>query len=580
MTTNVVFGGAAIQPSLDDVGEPLSAVTFVTVDLETTGGSPFSSAITEIGAVKTRGGEVIGEFQTLVNPHMPIPPMIVALTGITDAMVLPAPGIEQVLPAFLEFLGDAVLVAHNAPFDVGFLKVACRENDYRWPGNQIVDTVTLARRATTNEEAPNKKLGTLARVFGTAVVPNHRALDDARATSQIMHAMFERLAAWGVTHREDLESLRNPVPASLRRKAGMAEGLPPRPGVYVFRGHEGEPLYVGTSKNIRVRVKTYFTSGEQRRAIRDMLQIAQSVEAYPTPTELEANVLEIRLIDRDRPRYNRRSSRPESTPWVRLTDEPYPRLSVVRALAGDSVHIGPMRGTGDARAAIEALHEALAVRTCAGRLPLTPRPSARACVLGDIGECAAPCLRGNEGGYAEVVGALRAVIKDDPSPVVDALAARIAEFAERLDYERAATLRDGVSALIEGTAEAQRLGALRRCVIVAARPVDGAWDVAAIARGYLAGTERVVGTPDVESAWAVADSLLERARAVLSPTPLVEEQQLIAAWLDAPGARLLGIEGEWSHPTRGAARHLSWVQARRDDRARVWDTLVNTTQRV
>src|SRR6187431_651802 len=150
----------AHQPSLVEIGEPLSATTFVVVDLETTGGSPASSAITEIGAVKTRGGEIVGEFQTLVDPGGPIPPFIVALTGITDAMVYAAPPIEEVLPAFLEFLGDAVLVAHNAPFDTGFLRAACRTHGYKWPGSEVVDTVTLARRATTKEEAPNKKLST------------------------------------------------------------------------------------------------------------------------------------------------------------------------------------------------------------------------------------------------------------------------------------------------------------------------------------------------------------------------------------------------------------------------------------
>src|SRR6187549_1129000 len=225
-----------LQRALDDFGEPLSQTTFVTVDLETTGGSPVSSQITEIGAVKTRGGEVIGEFQTLVNPGLPIPPMIVALTGITDAMVVAAPPIEEVLPAFLEFLGDAVLVAHNAPFDTGFLRAACRTHGYQWPGSEVVDTVTLARRATTKDEAPNKKLSTLARVFGTEVTPNHRALSDARATAEIMHKMFERLAAFGITHREDLDALRNPMPERVRKKARMADAVPTKPGVYIFRG--------------------------------------------------------------------------------------------------------------------------------------------------------------------------------------------------------------------------------------------------------------------------------------------------------------------------------------------------------
>src|SRR6188768_341228 len=113
------------QMSFDELGRPLRDLTFCVVDLETTGGSAEGgSMITEIGAVKVRGGEVLGEFQTLVNPGEPIPAFIAVLTGITDTMVAPAPRIGPVLPAFAEFCRGAVLVAHNAPFDVGFLRAA------------------------------------------------------------------------------------------------------------------------------------------------------------------------------------------------------------------------------------------------------------------------------------------------------------------------------------------------------------------------------------------------------------------------------------------------------------------------
>ncbi|WP_228373493.1 DEDD exonuclease domain-containing protein [Demequina gelatinilytica] len=550
------------QRSLEDVGEPLHRTTFVVVDLETTGTSPDKAGITEIGAVKTRGGEVVGEFQTLVDPGSPIPPFIVALTGITDAMVVAAPRIEQVLPSFLEFLGDAVLVAHNAPFDTGFLRAACRAHGYRWPGNQVVDTVTLARRATTKEEAPNKKLSTLARVFGTVVEPNHRALEDARATSEILHRMLERVAAFGITHREDLESLRNPMPERIRKKATMADRVPAKPGVYVFRGPRGERLYVGTSKNLRSRVKSYFTTGEQRRSVRDMLELAVDVDTLVCATELEANVREVRLISEHRPRYNRRSARPERTPWVRITEERYPRLAVSRAVAGPEGSLGPMRSGADARLAIEAVQSALGVRTCTTRLPITPRANARACLLKDLGACAAPCVRGEGSGYDETTAAMRDALGTDPSPVVSALEQQIAERAESLDYERAAELRDGVSAVVDGAMRAQRLAALARCSIVAVRPVDGSWDVAAFRRGALAGTERVT-----EGVWDAADRLrtltddLDVAQEVL-----VEERELVARWIEAPGTRLLYVDGEWSNPVNGAGRHARWVEARRADR--------------
>jgi len=551
------------QRSLEDFGEPLSQTTFVVVDLETTGTSPATAAITEIGAVKTRGGEVIGEFQTLVDPGSPIPPMIVALTGITDAMVVAAPRIEAVLPSFLEFLGDAVLVAHNAPFDTGFLRAACKAHGYRWPGSQVVDTVTLARRATTKDEAPNKKLSTLAKVFGTAVEPNHRALEDARATSEILHRMLERVAAFGITHREDLDALRNPMPERVRKKATMAERVPAKPGVYTFRGPRGERLYVGTSKNLRARVKSYFTTGEQRRSVRDMLELAVDVDTVVCATELEANVREVRLIAEHRPRYNRRSARPERTAWVRLTDERYPRLSVSRAVDAPEGALGPMRSGSDARLAIEVLQGALGVRTCTTRLPITPRANARACLLKDLGACAAPCVRGVDSGYDATADAARSALREDPGPVVSVLESQIAEHAESLDYERAAELRDGISAVVDGAMRAQRLASLARCSIVAVRPDGDWWDVAAVHRGALVGSERVRS-----GVWDAADRLRAlNGELELERTVLVEERELVARWIEAPGTRLLYVDGEWSSPVAGAGRHARWVEARNADRS-------------
>src|SRR5690606_1193612 len=180
--------------------------TFCVVDLETTGGSPAKgSRITEIGAVKVRAGEVVGEFQTLVNPDQSIPAFITVLTGITDQMVIEAPRIAEVLPSFLEFARGSVLVAHNAPFDVGFLKHAARELQIDWPGFDVLDTAVIARRVLLRDEVPNVKLATLAARF-SSVTPDHRALTDARATVDVLHALFERLGTWDVTTVEDIAS--------------------------------------------------------------------------------------------------------------------------------------------------------------------------------------------------------------------------------------------------------------------------------------------------------------------------------------------------------------------------------------
>jgi DNA polymerase-3 subunit epsilon len=240
------------------------------------------------------------------------------------------------------------------------------------------------------------------------------------------------------------------------------------------------------------------------------------------------------------------------------------------------MHIGPMRGAGDAKLAIEALHELGGVRTCTTRLPLVPRAGARACLLADLGSCSAPCLHGEASGYADVAAALRHAIVDDPSPVVAALAARIAEFAERLEFERASELRDGVSAIVAGAAEAQRLAALRRVTIVAACRSGEAWEVAVAIRGRLAGTALVRGGAAVAEA---ASRILAEDEGCDVPDdpPLIEEQQLIAAWLERPGTRLVRVDGEWAQPVAGAARHATWIEARREDRERVWDAVARTS---
>ena len=193
-----------LQPSLDDLGVPLVDVTFVVVDLETTGGSG-DDAITEIGAVKVRGGEILGEFQTLVNPGTHIPGLIAVLTGITNQMVADAPRVHQVLGPFLEFAAGSVLVAHNAGFDVGFLKRACQAQSVDWPGFPVVDTVALARQALLRDEVANCKLATLAAHFHATTLPDHRALSDARATVDVLHGLLERVGNLGVSTFEDLD---------------------------------------------------------------------------------------------------------------------------------------------------------------------------------------------------------------------------------------------------------------------------------------------------------------------------------------------------------------------------------------
>jgi DNA polymerase III subunit epsilon len=293
------------QQSLDELGMPLAEVTFVVVDLETTGTSPGADAITEIGALRLRGGELLGRFETFVNPGVPIPPMITVLTGITEAMLLPAPRITEVLPAFLEFAHDAVIVGHNIRFDCGFLDAALVANGYGRLPHRRVDTVALARRLV-RDEVPNLRLHTLARHFRTTVEPVHRAYADAAATAEVLHALLERAAAFGVLGLDDLLALPSMRAHPSAAKLALTATLPRLPGVYLFRDRDGRVLYVGKATNLRARVRSYFST-EDRRKVPQLLRETVRIEHRVCRGPLEAAVRELRLIQRLEPRFNRES---------------------------------------------------------------------------------------------------------------------------------------------------------------------------------------------------------------------------------------------------------------------------------
>ena len=427
-----------VQGTFDDLGTALSSVTFVVVDLETTGGSPAECGITEIGAVKVRGGEVVGELQTLVNPGAPIPSFISVLTGITDTMVAGAPRIEAALPAFLEFAAGSVLVAHNAGFDISFLKAAARRTEHEWPGFPVLDTVHLARQLVHRDEAPNHRLATLARLFRATTTPDHRALHDARATVDVLHGLLERVGSLGVHSLEELLDYTARVSPARRRKRHLADDLPDAPGVYLFKDGQGHVLYVGTSVSIRTRVRSYFTASEHRRRMGEMVRIAESVSPIVCATTLEAEVRELRLIAQHKPRYNRRSRNPEKALWVKLTVEPFPRLSIVRTVAEDGArYAGPFGSRTAAEAAVAAVHEVLPLRQCLERLsPTRPRS---ACVLAEMGRCGAPCTGAQSvDDYAAVVERAAELLAGDTRDLLTALRERMATLSAAERFEDAA----------------------------------------------------------------------------------------------------------------------------------------------
>lgn len=533
------------QRSFDDLGTPLHETTFCVLDLETTGGNRTDDMITEIGVVKVRGGQCLGTFHTLVNPGRAIPPQITVLTGLTDAVVRAAPRIETVLGSLMDFLGDSVFVAHNAAFDLGFVRAALARDerpDYR---PTVVDTAALARRLL-RDEVPNCKLSTLASRLRLDHSPTHRALDDALATTDLLHLLLERAAGLGVLGLDDLTTLAKLAGHPQARKLTMTARLPRTPGVYLFCGHRDEVLYVGKATNLRQRVRSYFGRDDRRR-IGPMLREMQEVRHVELADPLTAEVVETRLIARLLPRYNRTGTRADKYCYVRLdTDAPWPRLSVVREASTTGVHLGPLPSRAMANLVVEALQSVLPLRRCSTRLGATHRPADGAvpCSPAQLGVAQCPCAGWcDRAAYDRAVDAAVRAFRGDATPVASHLVARMSELAATQRFEEAAMVRDRLQALL-GAVRRQRLtGAVRdagRCVVrrgTTTWVLDGGRLVDVTVEGAV-GRSLPAGPPDP----------------IPSDRPLtrwtIDEALVLAKFLDRHAHQLDVVEcsGTWSFP--------------------------------
>ncbi len=387
-----------------EVPDPeLADIPFVVLDLETTGSRPGPAKITEIGAVRLEGLREVGHFHALVNPQRPIPPFITHITGITQEMVAGAPRIDEIMPELLSFLDGAIIVAHNAPFDVSFLNYELRRLNGKKLGEGAFDTLPLARLLAPG--LPNYRLGTVAEALGAPVSACHRALADARATAHVFRVLVGRLQEQGVTRLKEARAFLGAHAASAREKLGLTRDLPLSPGVYRLVDRNGMVLYVGKADRLRERVRSYFLDGNgHSRKLRQAVRLVERIEWEETATPLEAVVLEQEQILAHRPPCNLHGGRPEGYTYLKLSfSGPGLGLSLSsrpssRAFSGDSrghdsrspLLIGPFRGHARLRSALDLLLRCYPVRTCSQKAPNRP------CVRLQGGACLAPCARGPE----------------------------------------------------------------------------------------------------------------------------------------------------------------------------------------
>jgi DNA polymerase-3 subunit epsilon len=462
---------------------PLERATYVVVDLETTGLRPGTSRICEIGAVRVRDLELADEFQTLVDPKVPIGPAIAALTGLRDRQLRGAPSEAVAVRRFLAFAGDAVLVAHNARFDLAFLDRETERLTGARLAGPVVDTVGLARRLLAGR-TPRAGLASLAQFVGTAARPCHRALPDAQATAEILLVLIGLAQERGAGTVADLCELAAPRVRKVYAKRTLAFGAPTAPGVYLFRDRHDQVLYVGRARDLRARLRSYFRTDRQRPAVEAALGALERIEWRVCGSELEAALEELRLIRELRPPANARHARPNRAVYLR-------RRGAGLVCSQTPTPLGPIGSRTRARLACRAL----------------------------------------DGGPDDELA--------DPALALPRLRARLADLAECRRYEDAARLRDRIDALEGVVRTLRRLERLRRTHVCLLTPAAEAGFVTAVfvAAGRVAATRTL---PPGAGARVEVEAGLAAARAA-EPSLAVEdadELQLVGTFLRRPPPEL------------------------------------------
>jgi DNA polymerase III subunit epsilon len=527
---------------------PLERAEYVVFDLETTGTRPGASRIVEIGAVRVAALAPVARFERLVDPGVPIPAVITALTGIAPADVRGRPRIDRVVDEFLRFSAGAVLVAHNARFDVGFMDAELHRLRGGRLAAPVIDTVALARRLL-GDRLPRMDLGTLAERFDTEVRPCHRALADAEATAEVLVQLLGLAQERGAATIAEVIGLCAPARRRASGRRGLAAGIPAGPGVYLFRDASDQVLYVGKATDLRARVRSYFSGRSLRAPVERAVEAAARVETRPLGSEFEAALLELELIERLRPPANTRGASPDRACYLVLTlDEPVPRLRVsARAGGPAAITAGPLRSRQQAEAVAVAVRTAFGLRVCRPALPVDEG----SCLAGVIGTCRAPCRGGEHADrYAAAVREAGEWLEGSAEGRPRALLrTRMERCSGERRYEEAAAARDQLAALDRGQRALARLRrSSQRSGFVLAPDLDGRFVQAfACAGGRVVARRRLPRSGDglLETTALVASLAhgLRRPAAPFSPAQ-ADQARLVAAALARPAAALRAVAVE------------------------------------
>jgi DNA polymerase III subunit epsilon len=447
--------------SASDSGPGLLSESFTVIDVETTGLKSLAHRVIEFGAVRYDDGEQSGTLSILIQPERAVPKYVQKLTGIDNDLLSDAPLFSDVVEDILEFIGETTLIGYNVGFDVSFLNAELDRAGRPQLLNPCIDLLPVAGALMPGTRS--RGLTSLARELNVAPTGAHRALDDALTTAGVLHSLVPRIRAAGITSLYQLDGFRAARREERDTSGPFARGrslldpdhvssAPDRPGVYVMRGLENRVLYVGKAKNLRARIRSYYSQPlGYTRKMDGLLQSIQRIETIETGSELAALLLEQQLIARYRPQFNRQMRTSDNYPYIRIDmTNPWPRVNLVKEASEDSaLYYGPYRSSRAARATVDALNDIYPLRSCS-RSFKNRKSFGSPCTDLDFGRCLGPCVgRADRDEYFGYLRQIIAFLDGDVDPVMNRLHEQLERTAERLDFEKAARVRNRIDRVTE-----------------------------------------------------------------------------------------------------------------------------------
>lgn len=440
----------------------LHDTVFTVFDVETTGLSPVNNRMTEIGIVKVRGGEIIDEYETLMNPGEFIPPYITQMTGITNEMVHKKPSFDELAPVILDFIGSnnsssVILGGHNVRFDYGFLNESLLRAGYNKLEHPSLCTARLARRLSRS--LPSKSLDSLKRHFGIHTKRKHRAIDDARATAQILSIFIEQL----VTEFE-FETIDDVVGFQFKKifddskttarfkklKIDLKE-VPQRPGIYFMFNKNDEIIYIGKAKSLKERLGSYFYHNTSHSTkVKKLVRFVHKVEWETTGSELSALLAESRMIKSHKPRFNSAIKSYRKFPFIKIdVNRAFPKVQKVYEILPDGAkYYGPFASSFTVNNLIERINRLYKLRKC-DDINLRPVKNHSTCMYFEIGQCGAPCNFTSTAleYHREVKRVDKFLLSDSEEGAVRYLEREMEIAADEMNFEHASHLRDNINDL-------------------------------------------------------------------------------------------------------------------------------------